>query len=308
VWYFSSQKNNNMILGVSFSPSYARYLGLDPTNTFKKIIDDWNFKYVRMSSQWNEVEKERGKFDFSELDYYMNEASKRGVKVVLAVGQKTPRWPECHVPDWVKSLSDEEYFKVLNNYIFQTANRYKSHKALEIWQVENEPFLSFGNGCRKLTRARYDQEIQSVKKIDPNHLTMTTDSGELSTWRKTAQTADLFGSTAYRMVWNKWLGYWSYDWFPAFFFRMRAVMWGKNLSNAFISELQTEPWMPDTSIKAENINEQFKSMDLERFEKHIDFARSTGFARAYLWGAEWWHWLEKNGHPEFADRAKQLNQ
>ena len=74
------------------------------------IMDKWNFHYVRLSAQWDQIEKKKGEYDFNDLDWFMGEADKRGAKVALAVGQKVPRWPECHAPEWAKNLPDEEYF------------------------------------------------------------------------------------------------------------------------------------------------------------------------------------------------------
>ena len=148
-WLLSIKKNEGAVFGVSFTPDYARYLQLDEKKVFDSIINDWGFKFVRIPVQWNSVEKEQGKFDFSETDYFMKEAEKKEVRVILAIGQKTPRWPECHVPDWSLRLDEKQYVDGLNNYITQTVNRYKDHVALEMWQVENEPFLPFGI-CRFL--------------------------------------------------------------------------------------------------------------------------------------------------------------
>lgn len=311
IWYFSSEaanpKNEKIIFGVSFSTQYARYLGLDVPEVYKVILDDWKFRYLRLSARWDETEPTQGKFNFTELDYLMNEAAKRGAKVVLAMGQKTPRWPECNVADWTQNLSDEEYHQALNNYLKAVVEHYKNHPALEIWQVENEPFLAFGKVCRSLDSQKLQAEVATVKNLDSNHAVMITDSGELSWWNKTANVADLFGTTAYRLVWNKYIGYFTYDWLPAAFYRYRATSHNLNLNQAYISELQTEPWMPDHAITTDNVSEQLKSMNLSRLEKHLDFAKQTGFARAYLWGAEWWYWLKIHGYSDIADYIKNLS-
>ncbi len=302
----ANPKNEKIIWGTSFSPGYTRYLGLDVGEVYKVILDDWKFRYLRLTARWDEVEPERGKFNFTEVDYLMNEAAKRNAKVVLVVGQKTPRWPECNVPDWTKNLSDDEYHAALNNYLKIAAERYKNNLALETWQVENEAFLAFGNKCHPLNIAKLKTEISTIKSIDPNHLVIITDSGELSFWNKTARAADLFGSTAYRVVWNKRSGYFNYDWLPAVFYRLHALLYGLNLNNVYVSELQAEPWMPDYPITVNNVSEQLKSMNLDRLQKQLDFAQRTGFSRAYLWGAEWWYWLKINGYSGLFDYIKYL--
>jgi len=300
--FLSNSKNSNMIYGVSFSPQYTHYLGLKTEDVYKTILDDWKFKYIRLSAQWDEIEKTKGSYDYKELDWLMDEASKRNVKVTLAVGRKTPRWPECHLPVWAKKMDYKDYKKDLLKYIELTINRYKNHKALEIWQVENEPFLGFGL-CKAMPKEDLQAEIALVKKIDANHKVMVTDSGELSLWRKTAKVADLFGTTMYRVVWDKRLGYFSYDWLPSSFYRFKLWLNGRDIDKAFVSELQAEPWLPDMSMADTPLKEQFRSMDLNRFKKNVEFAAKTGMPRAYLWGAEWWYWLENKkdvkGYVEF---------
>ncbi len=304
---FANPKNNKIIWGTSFSPEYTRYLGLDVGEVYKVILDDWKFRYIRLTARWDKVEPQNGKYDFSELDYLMNEAGKRNAKVVLVAGQKTPRWPECNVPNWVAGLSDKEYNLELNDYIKTVVERYKNDSALEIWQIENEPFFVFGNRCRALSTIELEAEINTVKDNDKNHLVMVTDSGELSFWHKTAYAGDIFGSTAYRVVWGKSGGYFNYDWLPAVFYRTHALLYGLDLNRVFISELQVEPWMPNMPISKNNIDEQMKSMDLNRAKKQLDFAQRTGFSRAYLWGAEWWYWLKLNGSGDIADYIKNLS-
>ncbi len=303
---FFSPPNENMIWGASFSPEYAQYLGLDMKETYKVILDDYKFKYLRLTARWDVVEAQRGKFDFNQLDYLINEAGKRQAKVVLALGQKTPRWPECNVPAWAQSLNDAEYFSALNNYLQSVAQHYKNNAAVEIWQVENEPFLAFGVACRALDSEKLHSEITAVKNIDSTRPVLITDSGELSFWNKTAQAGDLFGSTVYRVVWAKNLGYVGYDWLPAIYYRWRALWHGRDLAHTFVAELQAEPWMQNSNMTAANIAEQLQSMNLDRLQKNIYFAQKTGFSRSYLWGAEWWYWLELHGDYEISQYIKNL--
>ncbi len=300
------KRSGNMIYGVSFSTEYARYLGFNPKDIFIKMLDEWNFKYIRLSAQWNLIEKVKGKYDFEELDWMMNESAKRNAKVMLAVGHKTPRWPECHAPKWVDFSQEKKHQPDLDNFIKVVVERYKNHPALEIWQVENEPFLQFGD-CLPMFPGDLKEEIDLVKSIDQKHPIIITDSGELSWWRRTAKVTDLFGTTMYRVVWNKSFGYLNYDWFmPAFVYRAKLWFNGRDVSTAYITELQAEPWIPSMTLTSTLMSEQSKSMDLNRLKKNILFAERTGMPRAYLWGAEWWYWLEKQSEHKIPDFIKIL--
>ena len=67
-------------------------------------------------------------------------------------------------------------------YVNTVVERYKNHEALEIWQVENEPFIRFRFGeCNNFDKEATLEEIDLVRSIDDKHKILITDSGELST-------------------------------------------------------------------------------------------------------------------------------
>lgn len=302
--YKQNKANENMIFGVSFNPAQARLLKEDPKLIYDFLTNDLKFKYVRLSAQWNEIEQTRGQYDFSELDYYISQSEKRGVKVLLAVGRKTPRWPECHLPPWAENLKYEDYRADLLKYMEAVVGRYKNSFAVEIWQVENEPFFVYGK-CGKMSVGDLREEINLVKKISPDKKTLTTDSGEMGFWITASRTADLFGTTMYRVVWNKYFGYWKYDWLPPNFYNWKLKLLPQTNAEAFISELQAEPWLLNNNPNNTILADQYKSMDANRLQKNIDFAKSTNFSRSYLWGAEWWYWL-KNKDTAMADKIFEI--
>lgn len=304
--YFDTTLNPGMELGVSFDPEYAGSLHLEPAAAFNALLDDWKFKYFRMPLHWNKVEKVSGKFDWSEMDYYVDQAGRSGARVMLAIGNKTPRWPECHRPTWASSLAPAEFDKALENYLRSAVEHYRNNPAVEIWQVENEPFFRFGE-CAPLTADELHREVALVKQTDPNHPTLVADSGELTLWNTTARAGDLFGMTMYRVVWNQYLGYLNYDWLPAAFYRLKLWLVDRPLRSSFIVELQAEPWAQNESLEQMSIEDQKKSMNLARLKNNIEYARRVGVPRAYLWGGEWWSWLRKRGYNEIPDFVTTLN-
>ncbi len=298
--------NQDQIFGVSFNPEYAGYLGYDSMDVFQAILEDWHFRYIRLSAQWDEIEVSPNVYDFKILNDLMDEAAKYDAKVVLVVGQKIPRWPECHPPTWADTLSDAEYRASVKRLIKATINQFKDHPALEMWQIENEPLFAFGE-CRSFDKAMLASEISMVRELDPNHKIMITDSGELSSWRNTAKAGDIFGTTLYRVVWHKSFGYLAYDFIPPVFYRFKLWLTGQTKENSMVSELQAEPWIPDHDINKLDLDEQYRSMNLERLQKNVKFSQRVGFSRAYLWGAEWWYWInEKHGVSDFIEYAKTL--
>lgn len=297
---------DNFRYGVAYSRIFSSQLGLDWKENYLAILSDLRPEYLRLPIYWQDVEKEPGIFDFSDYDFMIGEANKNKTKLVLVVGRKTPRWPECNVPDWVDKLEEEEQKEKVLILIEKIINRYKDDKRLYAWQVENEPFLPFGD-CKLFGKEFLDREVSLTKTLDPSHPVMVTDSGELSIWLHAAKRADIFGTTMYRKVHSPKFGYIEYP-FPPRFFWLKA-----NIVHLFfpgrpivVSELQTEPWGPKL-IYDISVEEQMKTMSIEDFYANIEYAKEVGFPDIYLWGAEWWWWMKTvQGDSRYWDYAKDV--
>ncbi len=59
-------------------------------------------------------------------------------------------------------------------------------------------------------------------------------------------------------------------------------------------ELQAEPWLIVSNPTATATEEQLKHMNAEIFQNNINYASKVGFSENYLWGVEWWYWMQKN--------------
>ncbi len=279
--------------GISFSPGHAAWLGYDWKKMYQEMLRDLRPPFIRLSVDWDQVEAVEGTYDFSSIDFMMQEALTQHTQVVLALGQKTPRWPECHLPGWLGQKTSEEYLQKLYAYVSTTVDRYKDHQALEYWQVENEPYIKFDFGsCEKFDIDALDEEVSIVRSQDTIHRIIITDSGELAIWYPAAKKGDIFGSTLYRVVTTPSGKVFTYDWLPAGWFRARAKIFGLSPDKFFISELQAEPWIHTGDIASTSIDHQFQTMNIEQMKKNFEFARHTGASRAYIWGVEWWYWMK----------------
>jgi len=293
-------------LGITFSNRYASDIHLDWKKTFIEILDDLNVKKIRIPIYWDLVEAKEGEYDFSAVDWQLDEARKRDAEIILVVGQKVPRWPECAIPEWAKK--DDQIRKArLLKFIDVAVKRYKdNHPEIKYWQVENEPFLPFGI-CPPSDANLLDSEIALVRFLDPTRKIIITDSGELSLWIQAAKRADIFGTTMYRTIWKKGVGYFNYPIGPRFFqFKRWLIKLFAHQDNAFVVELQAEPWINGWTTE-QPLDEQFKSMNPEKLQENVAFAEKTGLPEIYLWGAEWWYWLKANqNHPELWETAKKM--
>jgi len=293
--------------GVNFSHKHSRDLGLDWQKNYLALIDDLGARNIKLAVYWDLIEPKRGEYDFSDLDWQVKTAEEKEARLLLVVGMKAPRWPECHIPQWAVNLSKEEQQEEILGMLKEIVQRYKESPSITKWQVENEPFFPFGE-CKWSDKGFLKKEIDLVKSLDGQKRPIViSDSGEGSFWFTAAKLGDIVGTTMYRKVWSTQLKmYLDYPFPPVFYWRKAEII--KKIFNKKVIcvEFQVEPWGPKL-LYYSPLAEQEKTMNLEQFQKNIEFAKKTGFDEFYLWGSEWWYWMkEKQNKPEIWNEAKKL--
>jgi hypothetical protein len=308
--FFLAQKEKpeTITYGMSFNTLYAEELGLNWQESYDAILDDLQVRHLRLAAHWPMVEPKPDSYNFAELDYQIKKAEEVGAEVVLAVGRRLPRWPECHIPKWAQTLSVEDRNAAQLRYMEAVVNRYKDSTAVTVWQVENEPFLEVFafDHCGKLDLALLDTEIALIRSLDGTRPILVTDSGNLGTWQGAYSRGDMFGTSVYVHFWNPELGQFR-TFLPPWFYRVKdnfmALIYGEKPT--MLIELSAEPWLLEPVVDVP-LETQFTRMNLEKFEDIITYAEGTHFEKQYLWGAEWWYWLKLQGHPEMWERGKKL--
>jgi len=296
-----------IVWGVNFSQKHAQNLGLEWKENYLALLDDLNAKNIKLAVHWDLIEPEKDEFYFEDLDWQIAETEKRDAKIILVIGMKTGRWPECHIPDWAKNLSKDEQQKAILKMLEQIVLNYRSSTSIDMWQVENEPLFPFGE-CPWVDKKFLEKEIELAKSLDSKKRPIViSDSGEGSLWINAARLGDVVGTTMYRKVWFGQFGFYiSYPIPPVFYWRKAQYVQKIFDKKVIVVEFQAEPWglklLYDSPLE-----EQEKTMNLERFRNNIEFAKKTGLDRFYLWGAEWMYWMkEKQQKPEIWQEAKKL--
>ncbi len=306
-WYGFQKERKDITWGVTFSTVMARQLELDPRKTFDAIVDDLGTKEVRLPVYWSDVEPQEGKFVFDDYDYFIKKSEERGVKLILAVGIKLPRWPECFTPIWAQFERRDQNQNTLR-YIRTVVERYKKSDAIIYWQVENEPFHVYGSGCAsgKISSGQVDKEITLLRSLDSRPI-LLTDSGEQGIWFSSLRRADVVGVSMYTQVWNDVFKVVRFPLGPGFYQLKKKFFSAFYPSKKIIvSELQAEPWGPSL-LPGYDVVFQKELMNKERLQYVVSFARRTGFDTFYLWGVEWWYWLgEKQNDWSLWEEAKNL--
>lgn len=312
--------SENIVWGTTFTKSYAEYLGLDWRETYLAILDDLKIDAIRIGINWDEIEVERGRFVFDDYDWMFDEAEKRGVTVVPAIGFKLPRWPECRAPAWARAWLPErsslfarmfdirlgpyrkQFEEAQLKMMREVVEHFKDRPNIHVWQVENEGFIGWFGDCPPIKNSFVRREAEFTRSLDPRPILMT-ESGELATGIKSALVADIVGTSLYREVWSPIWGFITYPMSPSFYARKANLL--KPWAGRFIiTELQLEAWAPEGILNMP-IEEQLAVMSPEKMRAAIDYARRTGLDEIYGWGAEWWRWLKLKGYPQLWEVARE---
>jgi hypothetical protein len=301
-------KPDTITYGMSFNTLYARELGLDWQETYQAILGDLGVRHLRLAAHWPMIEPASGVYNFSELDYQIAEAEKVGAEVILAVGRRLPRWPECHIPDWARGYTWEEQKKSLRAYMAAVVERYRESEAVTVWQVENEPFLALFafEHCGELDEEFLQEQVALVKALDPTRPVMVTDSGNLGTWSGAYRAGDMFGTSVYVHFWNPELGQFR-TFLPAWFYPLKENFTKLRFGHkpTILVELSAEPWLVAPIVEVP-LEVQFTRMNPEKFADILEYARHTRYDRQYLWGAEWWYWLHLQGESSLWEMGQEL--
>lgn len=289
------KRQENINYGVTFSNKYAEEIGLDWKETYIAMLDDLGVRHLRLVAYWDDIEREKNIYDYEDIQWQLQEAQKRNAEVILTVGRKVPRWPECFEPTWWKSLNDTDKEKELLEYIEVTVDTLKENAAITKWQVENEPFFAFGHCYPSIKYETVKKEVEIVRNLDPyQRPILIQDSGEGGLWFTSYLLGDYLGISMYRKI---WYDFWGILFGRSIYFQYPLAHWTYKLKadlvrvpyqKIIVTELQGEPWGPviNSELSEEDINE---TMSKHHFLDTIAYAQKAGFENLYLWGVEWWY-------------------
>ena len=287
------------VLGVSFSLHRCSELGLPKKRVLQAALKDLGFRRFRLMSYWDIHEQRYGRYDFRELDWQLDMVAKYNGQVSLCLGARQPRWPEFHLPTWVKSLDDETAYNGLMSYIRKVVLRYKDHPALQSWQLENEAMLkSFADNSRgTYDRDRLKKERWLVGHSDKHKhpVIMTLSDSWGIPWRDPKP--DAYGMSIYRLTMNPAGQVFHDKRSPRFYANRAKLIHIIKRRPTFIHELQAEPWF-SRPILSVSVDEQLAQMSVKQIQAIVNFAQTTGLSPIDLWGLEWWYYLKTNHHPE----------
>jgi len=309
-----------MQLGASFSHRHLKELGFDP----RKVIGEFarlGLEWVRLGCYWDEVEPKREEWSLEEVEWLVGFCQKKGVKVVLTVGMKAPRWPEYYIPGWAgETLSlgelaeiDRRNKKLLElalTYLGKVARHFGDDGAVEVWQVENEPLDPSGSNWWRIGADFLEAEVDLVRRVVPSGRIMVNLWGNELTkrkvYRKAMELGDIVGFDLYlrhpapvssRLI--KYIG-------PLDSKERIGGVVGeiKEAKKSFwVTELQAEPWEPGEIVTEKKNPPSFLPKHLE---SNLDYVVYFEPEVVLLWGFEFWYRRKQMGDDRYWDEVERV--
>ena len=299
--------------GVSFSQRQSDYLMLPWAKVYAATLG-LSPAVIRLGAYWDRIEHTPGSYDFSVLELQLDRAGARGMDVILTVGMKAPRWPEYYLPRWLEERvvvghggdvsEDPEVRARVLAFVDRVVRHVRTHQAIVIWQVENEPLDPSGPNRWTIGEKLLAEEVALVRRLDDRPIIVSTfvdvDPLMNAPWRRAElrrraevilDLADILGLDLYPnrglqlrghdlyFHWPVWI------WEPAML-ELRELALARGQS-AWIMEAQAEPWEPNRLVYTDV--PLSRSVQPPRAVAAVERLTAAGYDTILLWGVEHWY-------------------
>lgn len=297
--------NSLIRFGITFSHTRLDYLKI-PINDALDLALEMGFAHLRLASYWQEIEKNKGVYDFSELEYILNRCEKTGQMVIMNVGVKSPRWPEFYWPGYLKekNFNNSEARKRTLSFIETAVRTLKKFSCITHWQVENEPLDPSGpeeeSGPEDSTIPFnfLKKEVELVRKLDSRPILLTLWGNDLESrqlFPDVSSISDLVGlDIYYKQPIKNGSGYEG----PRTNDNYLREIVRTSPKEVIISELQAEPWEKEGSGY---LSKNPESISPKLLESNLKKALSLGVKEIILWGFEYWCYRKSQGDTRYLE-------
>ena len=331
------KSNNRPLYGISYSFEQAGWYGNNPREDYVQMLEEFNFDWVRLPFFWNQMVDKDGSFNknFEDLKFAIEEAQKRNVKVIVAIGTKTPYFPEYHWPGEIESQVkfgevigfDHEIANDILAIDKKVVSELLTFDNIAFWQVENEPLVGNVNKW-KIDASLVAKEAEVVRKADSKNRPIILNHAATgfydTSWKELLpilEEGDVFAVNAFfktkgtdivtakvfghqiHILWPEHLVWPVHSWFvfsPDFSKIKKEVESGGN--DLWVLEMQSEPYIKNI----ENAKDPLLSFEPKDISAADKFLRSYEIKSVGFWGVHFWQYRENSGDFSWKDMVKQI--
>jgi len=165
IFFISCSSTSSIVHNQNFNPIIVphdffgiAHAGMNLADEEFQLLDEMNAVWTLHTFNWHNIEKEKGVFNFSRYDPFVERALQEGKKIVVVLAYSNS-WVDADTGK--TKYIPERYIQDFLNYIEAIVLHYKDKIAA--WQIWNEPnFNMFWKGTNK---EFYNLSRQTVKKI-----------------------------------------------------------------------------------------------------------------------------------------------
>lgn len=321
--------------GVSYSFEQAGWYGLNPREDYIKLLDEIKPNWVRLPFFWDQMTDADGNLKLDDLKFAIEAAGKRNAQVLIALGAKTPFYPETHFPAYIKErikfgerlTPDHPIADELITVDKKLVEALSGYSNISHWQVENEPLLGDPRGV-SVSVDLVKREVEAVRSSDPakrpiivNHPAGWYFDNNWLELINILKPGDVYSTNAYfktkgshliatrvgglevTVPWPDSITWpvqnWPFLSPPYQKFKREAEKRGAKF---WIMEMQAEPYIR-TLGDAMKPNFAFSPADIEEGNQ---FLKSFGVESVGLWGAHFWQFKEKIGDRSWLEATQKI--
>jgi len=125
----------------------------------EKLLEQMGAKWILNTFYWSSIEPEKGRFDFSGYDKFVNDAKRQGKKIIVVLGYTANYFRGNY---YISPKNMPLYLR----YVEETVRRYRGQ--VDAWCVWNEPNIKFwqGKDWEYFKLSKLATEV--IRKTDPD--------------------------------------------------------------------------------------------------------------------------------------------
>jgi hypothetical protein len=126
----------------------------------EKLLEQMGAKWILKTFYWSSIEPEKGRFDFSGNDIYVNDAKRQGKKIIGVLG-----YAANYLFPGGNYYISKKNMPLFLRYVEETVRRYKGQ--VDVWCVWNEPNIKFWKGKDREFFELSKLATDVIRKTDP---------------------------------------------------------------------------------------------------------------------------------------------
>ncbi len=165
---------NRRLTGDTFREHIGVNEGLQPTTEILDRCQKIGFGIIRREIEWNKVEREKGILDWTQMDKYVSDCHKRGLRCMLILGKTNGIYDRSQtVP-----LPGNALWEPYSNFVREAVLRYNDYDV--IWESWNEPNVAwmFGSMSPMQFYDNFAGVADIIRNINPDAILVGPAVGE----------------------------------------------------------------------------------------------------------------------------------